>query len=382
MIRRGLVFLVLFTLPMFAADWQELKSEALAQRPQKRVRAMAATKTINVDCTKGDSVQDAIDKNGGDIAVEIRGVCVENVRIESRNVTLHGLSAANDGLQSPNTIPALVVQDSNSTHLENLSLSNNPGTALQMLESFVTMLNCTANNNNLTSPALGGIAIVASANSFLDATNLTMANNQRNCVQAQRGANFFCHGCDFTSNVGWAATATRNALLSLLQSTVAQRLGVRASIDAYADIDCLSEPSAHPCSMQATGRAAFAFSGAVAFLYGAGDFTGQVAADDRAVVGLYGARQLATGQPGQGPGRNAATFFGHLYANAAFDVDPHLTSRLMGTDASHFGSILITDDTEVAGTIQCSSAADAWLDETVTGTPGSSVTGCEHGSTF
>lgn len=380
MFRRGLVFLVFFTVPVLASsEWQERKAEALAQRAQKRVKTAAATKTIDVDCTKGDSVQEAIDKNSGTIVVEVRGVCVENVRVENRNVTLHGLSAANDGLQSPNTFPALVVNDSDDTRIENLSLSNNPGTALQLFESFVAMVNCVANNNNtVTGP--GGNAIQATTHSFLDATNLTMANNNRNCVLTNRGASFFCHGCDFTSNIGWAATATNGTLLSLLRSTVTQRLGVRAINNSYADIDCISEMSAHPCSMQATGLAAQAFSGAVAFLYGAGDFTGQVSANDRAVVALYGARQLATGQPGQGPSRNGVSFNAHLYANAAFDVDPHLTSRLMGTDATHFARVLVTDDTEVAGTIQCSAAADAWLDDTVVAAPGSSITGCEHGT--
>ena len=223
-------------------------------------------------------------------------------------------------------------------------------------------------------------AILVSADSFVDATNLTMAGNHGNALTVQRGANLFCHGCDFTNNAGWAATANRNAIVSLLRSTVTQRFGIRTNIDSYADIDCISEVSAHPCSMQATGRAAQAFGGGVTYLYGAGDFTGQVQAFDRAVIGIYGARQLATGQPGHGPSRNNIGDFSMLYANAAFDVSPHLTSRVMGTDASRFARLLVTDDTEVAGTIVCGSAADAWLDPTVVGTPGASVTGCEHGT--
>jgi hypothetical protein len=351
----------------------------MARRPRARVAANAATKSISVDCTKGDKVQDAIDKNSGDIVVEIRGVCVENVVIDDRNVTLHGLSATTDGLQSPNTSPALVVRDSDDTRLENLSFSNSPGTALQLFDSFVTMQNCVANNNNASSVA-GAHAIQGTMDSFLDATNLAMSNNHRSGVLANRGSAFFCHGCDFTSNVGFAATASFGSVLSLLRSTVTQRFGVRATFNGYADIDCISEVSAHPCSMQATGRAAQAFGEGVAYLYGAGDFTGQVQADDRAVVGIYGARQLATGQPGQGPGRNSASFHAHIYANAAFDVDPPLSSRLMGTDAAYFGRILVTEDTEVAGTIQCFSAADAWLDATVVAAPGASITGCEHGT--
>ena len=117
MFRRGLVFLVLFSVPAFASDrWQELKSEASGATCRvARVAAAAATKTINVDCTKGDSVQEAIDKNSGAIVVEIRGVCIENVRVENRDVTLHGLSAASDGLQSPNTSPALVCSATRTT---------------------------------------------------------------------------------------------------------------------------------------------------------------------------------------------------------------------------------------------------------------------------
>ncbi len=380
MIRRGLVFVVLFTMPVFASQWLEKKTEALARRPTAGVAANTSTKSIDVDCTKGDKVQDAIDKNGGDIVVEIRGVCIENVIVDDRNVTLHGLSAANDGLQSANSSPALLVRDSDNTRVENLSLSNNPNTAMQIQDSFVTMVNCVANSNNASSPA-GSHAISASTDSFLDATNLTMANNSRGGVLAQRGSSFFCHGCDFTNNTGFAATANTGGLLSLLRSTVTQRFGVRAIMDSsYADIDCISEVSAHPCSMQATGRAAQAFSGGVAYLFGAGDFTGQVQADDRAVVGLYGARQLATGQPGQGPSRNSSSFHAHIYANAAFEVVPALQSRLMGTDANTFARVLVTDTTEVAGTIQCASAADAWLDATVIDAPGSSITGCEHGT--
>ncbi|MGZ5432507.1 MAG: hypothetical protein ACXWH7_06220 [Thermoanaerobaculia bacterium] len=380
MIRKRLVFLVLFSVPLFAADWREMKSEAMAQRAQKRLAATAkATKTIAVDCAKGESVQDAIDKNSGTIVVEIRGVCVENVRIENQEVTLHGLDAANDGLQSSSSTPALIILDSNISRLENLSLSNNPGQGLQIHDSNVVLVNCVMSNNG-SAAGLGASALAATTDSFIDATNLVMANNHRNAVLIQRGAMLFCHGCDFTNNTGFAAVAAHGGLLTLLRSTVTGRLGIRAFTNAYADIDCISEMSAHPCSMMATGRAAQAFDNGIAALYGAGDFTGQVHADDRAVAVLYGARQLAAGQPGQGPTRNFATFFGHIYAYATFEVAPAIQSRILGTDASHFGRILITDETEVAGTIQCFSAGDAWLDPTVVAAPGSSVTGCEHGT--
>jgi hypothetical protein len=48
--------------------------------------------------------------------------------------------------------------------------------------------------------------------------------------------------------------------------------------------------------------------------------------------------------------------------------------------AAHFAPVLITDGSSLKGLIQCSGAADAFLDPTVIRSPGSSVTGCEHGS--
>ena len=381
--RKSFVFLLLFGTPLLAADWRTTKSEAVSEarslRVQRRVAGTAAAKPIQVDCTKGSSVQSAIDKNPGTIVIEIRGVCTENVSVENRQVTLRGLDPANDGIVSPNTTSALFIADSNSFVIENLSLSNNPGQALQVWDSFVAMTNCVlSNNNSATGP--GSSALLITTDSFVDATNLVMANNHRNASLTHSGSSFFCHDCDVTNNAGFAAVANGGATVSLLRSVVTGRFGIRTFRDAYADIDCISETSAHPCSMQVTGRALQAFDGSVAALYGAGDFTGQVDASDRAVAVLYGARQLATGQPGHGPARNFASYFGHIYANASFDVVPALQSRILGTDANHFGRILITEDTEVAGTIQCDSGGDAWLDPSVIAGPGSGITGCEHGT--
>ena len=41
--------------------------------------------------------------------------------------------------------------------------------------------------------------------------------------------------------------------------------------------------------------------------------------------------------------------------------------------------MILHDATTLAGSMQCESAGDAWLDGTVVAAPGSSVTGCEHG---
>jgi hypothetical protein len=126
--------------------------------------------------------------------------------------------------------------------------------------------------------------------------------------------------------------------------------------------------------LQVTNRAAQALTGGTAVLLGAGDFTGQLEAFDRATIQLIGARQLATGQ-GQGLLQNRI----HEFSNLLAGTDETLQSQLFGTTVvSGFGRVLLRDATTLHGSIQCDSAGDASLDPTVTASPGS-LTGCDHG---
>jgi hypothetical protein len=360
--------------PRLALEGQEAKIEALRRSPV--AAAATAPKTIAVDCTKGQSLQAAIDKNAGPITIEVTGVCVENVVINHQDVTLRG-AGSGDGIQSPSTLPALTIRNVDAARLENLAFSDNPGPAVSIVASAVLMIDCLISGNNVSSGP-GTVAIGAANDSLLDATNLTVSDNHRAGVSVSRGSRFFCHGCAFSGNVGLAAVASDGALVSLLNSTVAQRFGLRAIRGAYADIDCITEPSPHPCAMQATGVAGQAFDHGVVWMWGAGDFTGQLTATESGTIGLYGARQIAGAQPGQGPPTNDGAMFGKVVAVATFDTDPPRQSRLLATGLSHFSRLVVTDETEISGAFDCSSAADAWLDGSVVAAPGTTVTGCEH----
>ena len=380
MIRPGLVALLLVSLPLSAQEWRQRKLEALSMR-RAAAPKLAATgdKPITVDCARKDRIQQAIDQNPGGTVIEIRGLCIENVRIDHKEVTLRGANPATDGIRSLTTTPALTITDSDNVVIEHLSLSDNPGTAIQMSESSVLLEDCVINGNN--AEAAGGLsAIHATSHTFVRAGHLTVSNNQRRGVTVQRSASFFCVGCDFANNTGVAAAAN-DGVLALLRSTVTGRNGILASGgSAYADIDCITDPDPHPCSMQVTGRAIQAFDRAVAALYGAGDFTGAVLGSDSATVWVYGARQLAAGQPGHGPSFNNVDINAKLIAATAFESSPPLTSRVLNTQASTFARVLLMNDTELAGTLQCGSAADAWLDPEVVAGPGAAVNGCEHGT--
>jgi hypothetical protein len=282
-------------------------------------------------------------------------------------VTLRGSDPVTDGIQGVVAVPqlaALRFRYVDAGRVENLSISNGPGLGIAAVFSHLTLVNCRVTGN-------GGAGMQLAEGTSADATGVTVSQNQGQGANVQRGAIFFCHECNFENNAGFAAVANFGGLLTLLDSVVTGQRGLSSSFAAYADIDCISEKSSHPCSLQVTGQAARALAGGTVALFGAGDFTGQLQAADRGTVQLIGARQLATGQPVA----NSVDEFGTLSAG----TDDVLQSQLFGTtNVSGFGRVLLRDATTLSGSIQCDSAGDAWLDPTVVAAPGS-VTGCEHG---
>jgi hypothetical protein len=128
------------------------------------------------------------------------------------------------------------------------------------------------------------------------------------------------------------------------------------------------------CDVSGNGFALVATRGARATLFDLGDFTGQLHAEDGGTVSLIGARQTSGAT-------NDADFFGRIVAEANLDVKPPTQSSLRNTNAAHFARVLVTDGTVIQGAIQCTTAADAVLDKTVTVTQGATITGCQHAPT-
>jgi|GEM_PF-2051422 len=344
--------------------------------PERAVATASTAKVVKVDCTKGESVQEAVDKNAGPLTIEIRGLCSENVRVSHHDdVTLRGSDPANDGIHgvaSTPAAPALTFRHSDRGRVENLSVSNGPASGISFVYSPAEVFHC-----RITGNAGNGLSVIWS---IVHGTDLTISDNQGIGLQAAQGTFVSCLGCRLESNTGFAsAHANWGGALTLWDSVVTGTRGILATNGAYADIDCLSQVSSYPCSMNVTGFAARAIGNANAALYVAGDFTGQVSAFDRGQIQIIGSRQLATGQPGIGPAVN------RIDAHATLSVDPltdengvEQQSRIMSTMVTHFGRALLTGESTIHGSIQCNSAGDAWLDETVLATPGSTVTGCEH----
>lgn len=332
--------------------------------------ALPIQNSVRVDCNAGGKVQAAVDANSAPLEIVISGICIENVIIRDKDVNLRGASGdpTLDGIRGRlTTTPALTVRGSVIATMRSLSFSNSAGQAVSIQTGAnETLTTCRFENN-------GGIPLQVTSDAFVTADSLTFNANAGRSI-AVSDAQFFCTSCDVSGN-GFALVAARGAIASLLDTVVTGGRGILAADGGTsADLDCASVVTTHPCRMNVTGVAAQASNGARATLFDAGDFTGQLLAEDGGTVALIGARQTSGAT-------NDADFFGRIVAEANLDVDPPTQSSLRATNAAHFARVLVTDDTIVQGAIQCTTAADAVLDGTVIVTQGATITGCEHAST-
>lgn len=355
-----------------------LKAERLGGSLQLKAQSPEGAKTVTVNCAKGESIQDAVDKDVGPLVVEVIGLCAENVRIERKAVTLRGADPATDGIQGvvadPPVATALAVVYSDAVRLENLSVRGGPAGGVGIWFSHAAVENC-----RITGNATTGLHL--SSNSFLDAVELTLSENGARGLHVQRGATAFCTGCTLSDNAGFAAGAATGGLLALLDSVISGTSGLVATHESYADIDCVHAVTDHPCGLAASFRAALASTGGTVALWGVGDFSGQLLGVDRSLINLVGARQVSTGHNPAGlPVSNLLTTDAMLWTEPVEDeLGVVQQSRLMGTTrVLGFSRALLTGATELDGSVLCDSAGDAWLDPAVALAPGSSVVGCEH----
>jgi len=340
-------------------------AQAAEVPPQETVSRPAAIVAVN--CAAGERIQPVIDASPSPVQVDITGICVENVLVRNKDVILRGTTKPSlDGIRSTiRTMPALIVQGPVIATITGLSFSNSAGLPVSIRGANATLTDCLFENNK-------GSGLQVNAGAFVTAMRLAFNANTGRSINVS-DAQFFCTACDI-SGPNFAVQATRGAIVSLLDSAVDGPSGILAADGGtQADLDCATANETHVCAMNATTIAAQASGGAVITLFDAGDFSGQVTADDRATVNLIGARQIA-----QGGGANRADFGGAIVAAANLDAMPANQSRLLSTNALHFARVLVTDDTIVKGAIQCSNAGDAQLDATVIRLSGTIVSGCDH----
>src|SRR5215212_4697367 len=119
---------------------REVKDHA-RERMRVAAHAQTAPKTVSVDCTKGQTIQDAVDKNAAPLDILVHGICVEGVRIQGKDFALRGTDPLTDGIQGP-SLHALTIIDVDSAVIENLAFLNSPASGVAGFNSAIVMTNC------------------------------------------------------------------------------------------------------------------------------------------------------------------------------------------------------------------------------------------------
>jgi hypothetical protein len=331
--------------------------------------ATALAKTYKADCTKATDLQKIIDSTVSGDTIEISGICMGNITIRDKALTLSGIGAGPNGITgTAANIEAVLVEYSRGTVLTGLTISNPHFTCIRIrFHSEVQMFD--SNVSGCFAGAATGIW--AQEGSTFTGTRLQLDNNLRG-LGAFQDSRAWCYECDLNNNVRWAASSWNGSQVSLLDSAVTGISGLDARDHSYIDLDCLSHVSSHACSLSVSQRAGFAYTGARVVFYECGDFQGRVEAYEKAIVQLYGARQQAIQNGGN-----------WVDTEASLRVEPGETGNAKLVGSTHINgfshALFYGSGTELDGSLNCDSGGDAWVEPGIDlVTPGYTINGCDH----
>lgn len=305
----------------------------------------AAATVVPVDCAAGQRIQAALDgAPAGELVVEVRGMCEENVVVERNNVTLLGADAAADGVRAPagstlNPNAAVTVRDAHHVRLEHLTLTGGAyGLVVRRASDTVTVKDLRITGNTRWGVSLDGGSLFF--------TDTTVSGNPTGGLYVARGL-VNCYTCQITNNTGIGSRGlfVGEGTLSMIDSTVkGSAIGLELDAHASAVVD--------RSTVSGTSRAVSAFN-SVASLY-SGWLDGGVYLNGGR-LNLVGMTQLAA------PYGNTVTSGGFMELRTAGTVKTKLVGTTRVDRFSHgsaTGAILET--------LQCVTGADLWCDAATT----------------
>lgn len=183
--------------------------------------AAQTTVTVKVDCTKGGSINKALDqnKNARSLIVEIGGMCTENVIVTRDRVTFRGANPSADGIQAASNVgqidAALWVRGAHEVTIENLKLTGGFAGLLATEASTVDlrMLNCRSEGNSAY-----GVLLQAG---LLQAEDTVLSSNGNFNAGVFQASRFACFRCTLSDPLGTGPVGTqRNNIIAGAGSTV------------------------------------------------------------------------------------------------------------------------------------------------------------------
>jgi hypothetical protein len=293
-----------------------------------------------VDCNKGQTINNALNRPAVELTIEISGICIEDVEITRTNVTLRGADPLVDGIRSdPSGFmrQALTLRNTSFVYIENLKLTGaNNGIGIN--NSFgVYLVNCRLEDNEFAGAIVGtGSGSVHFTDTVVAAPNPPEGARLSRGIWATNGSNATCTNC-----------AIQDYWYALRAST-----GSQITVDGG--------------SITGTQYALGVFANSTSFVVGA-TLDGRIRMFDKSSTTLIGVNQI------NAPSSNQLRTGSILVASGG-------TTLVGPTFVSGFTNVALFDTSSISGDMQCSSGGDAYCDSPLTATSSSNCGQCANPS--
>lgn len=311
-------------------------------------------RTVRVDCTTGQSIQRALEVKADELVVEISGVCAEDLLIHRDNVTLRGADPAVDGVRGvaagvTSADGVVEVRRARNVRIENLTISEGGKSGLTVNQALnVSVANCRLVNNGRH-----GLAVHSSLE--VDVRDTEMGGNMGRGISVFDGYNVNCLRCTIEANGNFSVLGVMNSVIGVFESSVSGRAILSALSSSVQVIDSdFTPPSPTDLALLASDYSEISLQRS--------RFSGWAAALETATLRFEDSEHED----------NAAGFnFVDLSSILSLEGASSLTGDLIVED---FSKALVKDGSTLAGNLTCSSAGDAFCEDS--GLISGSISGC------
>lgn len=320
------------------------------------------SKTVVVDCRKGETVSSALQDEAEELIIEIRGTCREDVRVLRSNVTLRGLDPTVDGIRGVAkaakapalgaTSAALEVRGS-SVVLEKLRVAGGALYGLLAVGSQgVEVRSCRfVENAELGANFTGATAAVVS--------DTTFSGNGAGGVRVNRSSVVNFRGCVLgdnpSSGAGIGLEAMNGGRAFVEDSRVFGLVGVSAQNGAMVALTSSSvEGASLGLSVKSLGHL---------------DLTdvalrGAISAVSKSLVTLRGVNQIASPRKNSLAADSTLHLMNTLQPETTAGESATVGTSLLGpTEVRQFSRVIFQGDALHAGDLTCSSGGDVFCQD-------------------
>ena len=330
------------------------------------------TATVNVDCTKGQSINKALEKHpkAKNLTVEITGMCSENVLVTRDLVTLHGTDPASDGISAVDnteSIDAAVwVRGAHLVTLENLKLTGGFSGLLATEASLphLRVVNCRLEGNSAY-----GMQLQAS---LVEVTDSVFGPNGNANAGVFAGSRFQCSNCTLADPQGSGALGSLrlNVLMFaasriLFDNCTVTNGGIQSDDSLVLITDSsLAQFTPNGGSLNASSASSVVLTRV--------QVTGTMRFNQGTNAQLLGVTQTpVVGSPPNFVDDNA--FVRIADASPAAGGPPSIASVVLGFQLRNFSNFSLLQTSQISGNLNCGLGANAFCS-----TPATSVSGISN----